>query len=530
MNLKQKVYTTFLLFFLASLLAFPTGCRRSVKVDIDSLRDENSEYDLAALDVYNQVMPLPDHPLTLEDILCIVFEHNLDVLTEEYERRVQEELTIAEELKMLPPLTLDGIFQERSKNTASNTKILGGTAPPGTIQPQLASTRETRQWDARLTLDLIDFGLSYFKSKQERDRTFIIDQQHLRARQKLILETITAYWHVVVAQKVMNETIEVINLSKKFQEGFDRQIGRKNISEILGLVAESRIVDAQMQLNPLIYQYYSAKAELASLMGYPPETCFEVADVELKDPELDICDITELEEQALKSRPELSVKDLEQKIARESVRMAILQMCPNPSLFVDYDVDANPFLVFNRWMSAGVKATINLLNIPQQLHLKHAAQTQAEQTYASRLALSIAIMAQVHIAYIGYRDALDTYRLADQSYQLKSRLATAAEKEKRLGEFNGVDTLSFVADATIAKINAFKAYASLQVAIEQLDYTIGIPLLFADTELDGITLEHYRMDCIDKVEEECEDYVDDCCGASTTYGFNLNNKFNWGST
>ena len=292
---------------------FLTGCSRDVMVDVRTLREENAEYDLGALDVYNEEIILPQTPLTLEDILCIVFEHNLDVLTQEYERRVQVELTIAEELKMLPPLTLDGIFQERSKNTATNTKILGGTAPPGTVQPQLGSTRETRQWDARLTLNLIDFGLSYFKSRQERDRIYVIDQQHLRARQKLILDTTESYWKAVTAQKVMNETIDIIAVSREYQEALQRQINRKNISEIQGLLAESKIADAEIQLNPLVYQYYSAKAELAALMGLPPETCFELEDIEIKDDELDICDLKELEEQALVFRPELSLKDLRSK-------------------------------------------------------------------------------------------------------------------------------------------------------------------------------------------------------------------------
>ena len=202
--------------------------------------------------------------------------------------------------------------------------------------------------------------------------------------------------------------------------------------------------------------------------------------------------------------------------------MAIVQMMPNPSLFVDWDVDANPFLIFNRWMSAGVKATWNLFNVPQQLHLKHAAQTQADQAYAARLALSVAVMSQVNIAYLGYRDALDEFHLSWQSYQIKKRLAIAAEKELSVGEFNGVDTLSLITDAAIAHVNAMRAYGSLQIAIEQLDYSIGVPLLFADVDIDGVILEHYRMNCIDQVEEDCRQYIDDsdCDGPITTYGCN----------
>lgn len=486
------------------VLLLQFGCSKG-PIDVVSLRFENSVTDLDTLYTYNDEEVLPETPLTLEDVLEIIFCRNLDLVVQEHERNVQSELAIAEELKMLPPLTLDGIFAARNKNTASLTEILGQPQP--IIQPQISSIKETRQWDVRDTLNLIDFGLSYFKSRQEKARTQIIDQQHLRVRQKLILDATTSYWKAIASKKMIEEASRVIALSTKFQSDLEKQMALRTISEIQGLQTESKLVDSEIQLHTLQYQLESAKTELTGFMGLPPGTPFELADVEISDEEIEVADIQELEEQALFYRPELSAKDLEERIARESVRMAILQMFPNASLFTDYNADGNPFLIFNYWISAGVRATWNLFNIPQQWHLKKAAEQQGEQAFAARLALSIAVMSQVHIAYLGYQDALSQYRLVDRAYNVKERLARAAEKGVMAGEFAGVDAMNFASEAAVAKMQALRAYAQLQIAIEALDYAVGIPLLFSDVDIYGTSIEDVEI--AEDIPEAFDDGTED---------------------
>lgn len=471
--------------FLLSTL-FNSGCSRRFD-NPNELRMENVTWDMEA--IYDVEDILPECPLTLQDILITVFTYNLDLLTQVHERNVQVQLAMAEQLKMLPPLTLDGIFSSRSQNTASLTRILGGPQP--VVQPQIASLRETRQWDVRETLNIMDFGLAYFKSKQECDRAFIIEQQQLRFRQKLVLDTFTSYWKAISAQLAMAEVEEMIVKTVEMNRGLENQIGFRSLSEIQGLHTESHLIDLQIQMYAVEYQLGSAKAELGALMGLPPSVCFELADIELNDKMLEICNIQELEDKALLYRPELAVKDLEEQIARESVRSAILQMFPGVSMFADYNNDSNPFLIFQNWLSAGIRCSWNLFNIPQQWSLKLAAEEQILQSYRARLALSVAVMSQVHIAYLGYKDALIQFRLANQAYDVKRRLAEAAEKERQAGEFNGADSLSFAAEATVARIYALKAYGSLQVSIEQLNYAIGTPLHFGDINIDGTIMAHF---------------------------------------
>jgi len=479
MNIKNRLLLAIYIPIFALSTLCNTGCG---KTDVGALRCANSAEDWDGINTDEDF--LPETPLTIDNILEIVLTRNLDILAQEHELAVQSETAKAQRLAMLPPLTLDGIFSSRSENTASLTKILNSPVP--VTQAQLSSLRETRQWDIRDKMNLIDFGIAYFKSRQEKTRTLLVDQQHLRLRQKLILDTIESYWKAITAFKAIKDAEDIIAFSKKIQASLQKQIVLRTISKIQGLQTESRLAEAAIQLHAVQYQFDSAKVELAGFMGLPPGMTFEIADVELSDEDIPIWDIQSLEEQALLSRPELSVKDLEEKIARESVRMAILQMFPNAALFMDYNRDGNPFLAFQHWMSAGVQATWNLFNIPEQWHFKNAAQEQEQQAYRSRLALSIAVITQVHLAYLGYYDAVTQYRLANRAYDVKQQLADAAKREREIGEFNSADFLNFASDALLAKLIALKAYGNLQVAIEQLNYAVGTPLLFGHVDIYGV--------------------------------------------
>jgi hypothetical protein len=96
----------------------------------------------------------------------------------------------------------------------------------------------------------------------------------------------------------------------------------------------------------------------------------------------------------------------------------------------------------------------------------------------TRLALSVAVMSQVHLAYLNYRDLLNQFKLALKSYQIRQRLADIAEKVGRGGEFHGGEVLSFKTDAILAKMNLLRVFGSLKISQGQINYAIGQPFYF----------------------------------------------------
>ncbi len=452
-----------------------TGCVSDY--DWVSLRDQHAIEDVD--DILEEAY-IPPYPLTLSDILRIALIQNLDLQVQRDELAAQAAIAAAENYKMIPPLTVDGIYSRRSNNTA--TAIL---TPAGVQPPQISSTQDTRQWDIRQTINLLDFGLSYFRAQQERGKAQLLAQTQLRVRQKLIFDIVQAYWKAIVAQKTLGRSLVIVEEAEEAQAQLEMQIARKNISTVDALKQEGHLIEMHNRLFAIRFQLESAKAELAEYMGLPPCTYFELADVEI----LESCgqqveSIESLEEQSLYWRPELVVKDLEEKIAVEDARIATLQMMPNATTFGDYNADGNPFLVHNYWLSAGVRATWNLLSFPQRIAEYHAGKAREEQAYRARLALTVAVLTQVRLAYLNYQTALEQYQISMQYALVKDRLYAATLAGKQAGDMNKLDVINFAEQALTANIAALKAYADLEVAKEQLGFVIGKPLRFTPVNLE----------------------------------------------
>lgn len=431
---------------------------------------------------------LPQHPLTLPEVMQIAFRRNLDLLVREQERAVEEEVLTSARLKVLPALTIDGVLSERSN-------------PPLFTDSSPTAEKLTKTVSARAAWGIVDFGLTYYKARQEKKRLDYLEQQHLRLRQNLILEVTSAYWKVIAtkqsvqeAQCLLKEAINMRLLMQKHSEN-------RNVSELQALKVDEQVVEAQTKISKITYEYEGARAKLLSLLGLPPSTCLDFEEVDPSPGPVCFASINHLEEMALLSRPELYQKDIEERIAADEVRINIIQMFPNASLFGMYNYDANRFLIFHHWTTIGTSATWNLLTLPQLNYSMKGAQQQKYLARANRLALSIGILTQVNLAYINYLSAVDQFKFADDAYQVKSRLVNALEKENQYGELGGIELLNERFLALEAKYTALLAFADLQSAIEQINNSIGHPLMYGSVSLEEVQSIDLLEEAIEEIDE-----------------------------
>lgn len=454
------------------------------RTNVVALRSCNAEKDLLTIE---SLQPCITKPLSYYDVIEIALEYNLDLYAQIYEQEAQRKIAAAEALKMLPPLTLDAFYSFRSRNTAAFTENILPNERVRSLFPQLSSTRTTFQADIRETLNFIDFGVSYFRARQEKNKTLVLRQQHLRARQKLVLDITEAYWKAIASKQAIDDIEQIIALSENYQDRLSEHTLRRLLSSFQSLQVSARLADQQIQLEAVKAQYQSAKTELGGLMGLLPGTQFELEDVSsFCTQEITFQDLLCSEEEALKLRPELAVKDLEEKIAIDKIRENIVLFFPNTAAYVDRDYDQNPFLLFNYWSAVSLRTTWNLFLLPQQWQAVRSAQEQKCLAKISRLALSVAVISQVHLAFINYRDALRQYQLSLRSLEIRQKLSDITQKIRKAGELQGVDVLNFMTDALLAKVNAWKAFANLQLAQEQLNYAIGKPFYLGHIQSDFV--------------------------------------------
>lgn len=458
------------LFFLLLLNAcIPSKC------ELNALRLKNAEQDW---DNLVDVAPV-ECSLTLDEIVGIVLERNLDLLVKKMEYEYQYELVTGARLKMIPPLVLTGEVSGRNRNTGAASESLEPGVPPA--PPSISSEQHVERWDLTFTFNLLDFGISYYRARQEVDRAIIKKMEYLRVRQKLIQDTIEEYWRARTALLGLEKSRDLFEENDKFLAFINEQIEKQILSKDKSLFRERQIMRQEIQMQLYEKEYHTSMQELAKLMGLT-SVSFELVQEERIPINLELPDVTFLEGLSLLNRPELYGLDMEEKAVRDEARVAFLQIFPNLSGLIGRFYDSNRFLIFNKWIYGGLRYTWNLLAIPYHLQDYLSELQHQEVKQVERLAVSIGILTQVNIAWLVYQDTFQEYLLVQRLADTNQDLVRAVEMRESQGEISFSDVITdYRYDAVFTEVEALRAYGNVQTAIAQINFSIGIPFFLSSS-------------------------------------------------
>lgn len=447
-----------------------TGCTKPWEADMD--RYNNLQRDMKKL--YD--VPPPPPKMNLTEIIDTALQMNLATRVKLYEYAVQHELATGEALKMLPSVIVNGDVSWRNRNTGSASESLVPGVPPA--PPSISSEQNVHRYDITAIFNLLDFGLSFLRSRQEANKARTMQLEYARLQQNLIVDVTKQYWRAVAAKRALDGSKHIRKTLDRQILALERLMEHRIIPEIFGLRNENLLVNLKIQFQHYEKEYHEAMTTLKQLMGLTTSCDFEIVYEESAPIDIGCYSICELEEIALFNRPELKIGDLEEKIARDDVYAAILQMLPSGEGFVGDFYDGNRFLIFNHWLIMGARATWNLLAFPRRWYEKSAGEFREKLARQNRLNLSIGVITQVNLAYLDYLDNLDTFRLAEQLRNVNTRMLFAARKEVRYGRILEADLVKFEADALLSEVDYLRAYGELQNSLEQLNNALGLPFFF----------------------------------------------------
>ncbi len=451
-----------------------SGCNQCQNPkDWCKIRNENNCKDTYCL---YSTANIPPHPLTLDEIIRIGLCKNLSLMVKEQEYAIQREAVTRERFKMLPKLIVNWENYGRTENTASFSESLVPGVPPAPLS--ISSEQNIMRWDSGFVWNLVDFGVAFFRTKNECDKVLMAQLEYERLRQNLVLDITRQYWKAIVAKRAIEESTSIITKALDQQNTLQRQMDAKIISEIQGLRNENQLINIRGQLQAYAGEYHSAISELALLMGIPASIEFDLAEIETMGVDVNLCDVNQLEKWALVNRPELFSADIEEKIRVDEARTALIQMLPGVELFGGPYHDSNRFLLYNNWIAAGIRATWNLLDIPLHWEEKKIACKRKELARRNRMALAVGVIAQVHLSYLLYHDNLESYIISKELESVNNRLLLAAKSEQKQGKLHEADILKYEAEALFAELDAATKYAELQNSLEQLNSAIGMPRYF----------------------------------------------------
>lgn len=162
------------------------------------------------------------------------------------------------------------------------------------------------------------------------------------------------------------------------------------------------------------------------------------------------------------------------RIAREETRKTLVRLFPNLIFNYGYSYDTDSYLLNNNWREASVQLSFNLFNLftgPTQMKLAEAGVALADQR---RIAMQMAVMAQVHLARQQYANAVNQFGRADAIWDTDRRIAEHMKNREAAQTQSKLDSVANQTTAILSLLRRFQALALAQAAEAKLQSTLGV--------------------------------------------------------
>jgi outer membrane protein TolC len=411
-------------------------------------------------------------PITLDEAMARAILHNLDNRVKIMEEALaQKQLDLAN-FDMLPKLTTAAGYTERDHLLASRS--VGLATGSTTVPPSYSSEKTDHTLDAAFSWNLLDFGVSYYEAREQADRILVVEERRRRVVQLMMQQVREVYWKAAGAQRLHDRIEPLLQQARSALED-SKQAQREQLrTPMSSLNYQRELLEIMEQLEIVRGHLNEAKPRLASLMNLEPGMEYTLAPPDsfsLPDFQMPI---DRMEEIALERRPDLIEANYNERIGVNEAHRALAKLLPGIELELGTHYDSNSFLSFNKWEDAGVRVSWNLLNVLNAKSIRHTADAQLAVAHTQRLALSMAVLTQVHVA----RSDLDarrhefelTRQLNDIDQQIleHTRNAAQASAEGKLEEIRAATS------AMISELRVYESYGELQSAYGNLLATLGL--------------------------------------------------------
>ncbi|MEO5330513.1 MAG: TolC family protein [Magnetococcus sp. YQC-5] len=417
------------------------------------------------------------HPIDLYEAMARALKYNLDYRVQMLEKVVAlSEIDLAN-AEMLPKLAANAGFTSRNSVEGSSGYSITNQSPSDSFST--SQDRDKITADLGVTWNILDFGVSYFQAKQATDRYLIAEENRRKLVHTQIQEVQFAFWRAVSAQSLQAEIQPILQNAKQALADA-RQVEHERLRPQLEIIRYQRaLLDIVRQMEALQEELTQAKINLAKLLNIPLGSAFE-----LKEPDeaqLAILPIRvkpeEMEQLALLNRPELRLELYQQRIGLAETRKALLKILPGLEFKTTTHYDSNSFAMNSVWETAGIQVAGNLMrlvSIPDELR---AAQNQDILSYMRRLAMNMAILSQVHIAYRHYVDTRQKFVNAQQINEIDQRILNNVVLEASNEAQNRLEQIRAATQALMSRLQRNKAYAEAQNAVGMIFVSMGVDLL-----------------------------------------------------
>lgn len=420
-------------------------------------------------------------PLTLADAAARAFKYNMDYRTRLMEEAAAMGQTELANWDLLPRLTAAAGYSWRN-----NDSFGYGFTPAGTISTTPSSAVERTHSTNSLTFawNVLDFGLSYVRAKQLADQSLIAEERRRKAQQNLLADVRTAWWRAEAAQRLLPQ-IDTLIAEVDQAAARARLIETRKLLPPLQIVAYRRsLLDLTQQISLRRQELEQAQLDFAQLINLRPGQEYKLAALESDQYVLPVLSTraATLEALALDNRPELREEAYRARVTDLEGRKQLLALLPSLGLDAGTNYDSNRYLLNNRWASAGMNVSFNLIKAFSAPAVKRAGAAAAQVDETRRLAVTAAVLAQARMAAVRYNLLSEELAVWNDAVQDDSRIVGYLNASKQVGLETELELIRAKARYMISKVNRDLVHANVQGAIGRLYNSVGMDPLPLELE------------------------------------------------
>ncbi len=412
-------------------------------------------------------------PIDLYEAMARALKYNLDYKVEMMgEALKMRELNLSR-YDMLPQLVANAGYAGR--NNYSGASSLSLITRRQSLEPSTSAERDLFSADLTLSWDVLDFGLSYIRAQQKADEFLISQEQRRKVANRIIEDVRTSYWRAVSAERLLNKLKLLETSVTTTLENSERLAERRLSAPLTALTYQRELVEIQSEVRKLQRELVIAKAQLAALMNLRPGTEFALV---LPDRSTALPGVKYSGEDmmmtALQNRPELREVSYRQRINAKELDAALLSALPSFKGLLGVNVDSNDFLYNNNWMQWGARASWNVLNLFRLPAHKKAVRAQDDLLQQRELALTMAVMTQVHVSRARFGHLTSELDTAAHQMRVQNKIMDQIRAGHKAGAMSQQTLLREDMNTLVAEVKYDIAYADAQNAYANLFSSMGI--------------------------------------------------------
>ncbi|MDR3440650.1 TolC family protein [Telmatospirillum sp.] len=433
-------------------------------------------------DVFGSQQPLTQ-PLTLSAAFDRALKYNLDARVKSMEAALAQDDLDLSNYDLLPKAGYTANLSNRSNlNAASSESAATGVQ---SLVPSYSTERNDLAANLTLSYNLLDFGVSYYAARQQANRSLIAEEQRRKVVQTLLQDVRRAFWRAASAQAISGRIVAAIHAAEATLPAVRRVESEGLHSPVDALRYQKELLTEIGRLEAAQQALAASKAELAALINLPPGQPFTIAvpgekPMRFSAPAAHIADLESL---ALVMNPEIRQESYQVRISVDEAHKALLKLLPGITLSYGPNYDSNKFLQNNYWSSGSLLIAGYLNNLITAPAAFARAHDNEDVSLLRRRAMSMAVLARVHIAYEQYVMASHSYQRARQLADVDRRLYQQIANRSASDASGDLERISAQVSAVFSTLECDQSYADAQAALGRLYATLGVDLPSGGAEI-----------------------------------------------